>query len=101
MALQTSMNEDEATMALQQLEAASAFVGLRLNVPKTEVLAKGIKKPNTKPTLSKAEALEQGIIQARPKVGKPASSPLLMTMVYSEAGKWKLKTPNLLELKKN
>jgi hypothetical protein len=39
-----SLSEDEASEALQQLEAASAFVGLRLNVPKTEVMAKGITK---------------------------------------------------------
>jgi hypothetical protein len=39
-----SLSEDEASKALQQLEAASAFVGLRLNVSKTEVMAKGIKK---------------------------------------------------------
>ena len=30
--------------ALQELEAASAFIGLRLNVSKTEVMAKGIRK---------------------------------------------------------
>ena len=29
---------------MQELEAASAFVGLRLNVSKTEVMAKGIRK---------------------------------------------------------
>jgi hypothetical protein len=40
-----SSTEEEATIALRQLEAASAYVGLRLNVPKTEVMAKGIKKP--------------------------------------------------------
>lgn len=40
-----SISEEEATEALQQLEAASAFVGLRLNVAKTEVLARGIRKP--------------------------------------------------------
>ena len=91
------MSEDEATAALQQLEAASAFVGLRLNVPKTEVLAKGIKKPNTKPTLSEAEALEQGITLAKPKAGKPASKELV-AVTYDNGtfrdGKWKLKTPN-------
>jgi hypothetical protein len=39
-----SLDEEEASEALQQLEAASAFVGLRLNVPKTEVMASGITK---------------------------------------------------------
>ena len=39
-----SLGEEEATEALQQLEAASAFVGLRLNIPKTEVMAKGINR---------------------------------------------------------
>jgi hypothetical protein len=39
-----SLGEEEASQALQQLEAASAFVGLRLNVPKTEVMARGVKK---------------------------------------------------------
>ena len=43
-----STNELEATEALQQLEASSAFVGLRLNVTKTECMAKGIKKPRPK-----------------------------------------------------
>ena len=38
----------EATEALQQLEAASAFVGLRLNVAKIECMAKGIVKPRPK-----------------------------------------------------
>lgn len=42
-----SLNEGEASQALQELEAASAFVGLRLNVPKTEVMAKGIKIPES------------------------------------------------------
>jgi hypothetical protein len=53
-----SLSEDEASKALQQLEAASAFVGLRLNVSKTEVMAKGIRmatvptdKPATKERL--------------------------------------------------
>ena len=47
-----SLSEDEASKALQQLEAASAFVGLRLNVSKTEVMAKGIRMatvPTDKP----------------------------------------------------
>ena len=35
-----SVTESEASEALQQLEAASAFVGLRLNVDKTEAMAK-------------------------------------------------------------
>ena len=39
-----SMSEEEASAALQELEAASAFVGLRLNVKKTQVLAHGVKK---------------------------------------------------------
>ena len=39
-----AMTEQEASEALQQLEAASAFVGLRLNVSKTEVMAKRITK---------------------------------------------------------
>ena len=43
-----STSEWEATEALQQLEAASAFVGLRLNVAKTECMAKGIVKPRPK-----------------------------------------------------
>ena len=44
-----SVTEEEASRALKQLEAASAFVGLRLNVPKTEVMAKGIKKEEHRP----------------------------------------------------
>ena len=39
-----AVTEEEASSALQELEAASAFVGLRLNVAKTESMAKGIKK---------------------------------------------------------
>jgi hypothetical protein len=56
-----SLSEDEATKALQQLEAASAFVGLRLNVSKTEVMAKGIRMatvPTDKPATKERVIVE-------------------------------------------
>ena len=99
-----SMSEDEATAALQQLEAASAFVGLRLNVPKTEVLAKGIKKPtpnqpSQRPKHWNKELHKQSLRQE--SLHQKNSSQLLMTMVHFEDGKWKLKMPDSLELKKS
>jgi hypothetical protein len=57
-----SMTEKEASEALQQLEAASAFVGLRLNVPKTEVMAKGITKAEVVKTKDKPVTKERVVV---------------------------------------
>ena len=42
-----AMDEKEASLALQELEAASAFVGLRLNIKKCESMGKRITKQIT------------------------------------------------------
>ena len=42
-----SESEEQASIALQQLEAASAFVGLRLNIKKCESMGKRITKKLT------------------------------------------------------